>query len=186
MFQPWYYSIGTCFNRDMLYLITEHASPHYYGDMPGYIRSQFIDSSLNDPFAIAHWEQDGLLQRVLNKYKKQTVSAGIAKCSHVGFAGYNRGWSRYEEFFERCLDFSSRIKKIESFYADPFWRLSMFDRVVVERELGREIPKRELRYKVKLPGGWESTFTSEMTQEFLAPRINGVPVPDDAEIMLVS
>jgi hypothetical protein len=104
MFQPWYYSVGTCFKRSKLELIVKHATPLYYNDMMGYIEQTFIDSPLNSPHNIHHYEQDGLIQRILDADRSQTVSCGIAKCTHLGFAGYNRGgYNRYQEFFE-CDD----------------------------------------------------------------------------------
>lgn len=184
MFQPWYYAIGTCFSIYALAQIVEHASPLYYGNMQEYIRENFKDSKINDPHVLAHYEQDGLIQRVLEASGKQTVSSGIAKCSHMGFAGYNRGWSRYDKFFAGCPDFPERIKRIEHCYADPYWRVSMFGREVVERELGREIPKREIKYTIKLPDGWESEFTSEMSRDYLPLRVNSINIPEDSQILV--
>ena len=69
MFQPWIYSIGLCFSHEKLALVAQHATPKYYGDMPAYLEKVFNASPLTDRFAIAHWEQDGLLQRVLDMYK---------------------------------------------------------------------------------------------------------------------
>jgi hypothetical protein len=186
MFQPWYYSIGTSFSREKLGLIVEHASPLYYGDMGSYIRERFSSNPLNDPFNIMHTEQDGLIQRILDKDKSQTVSPGIAKCSHMGFGGYNRGWSAYERFFEGCASFTDRVHRLDALFEDPYWRISLFGREIVEREIGQELPTRSLNYRIKLPGGWESEFTSEMSREHLPSRINSVPVPADAQFVLLS
>ena len=101
LFQPWYYSVGTCFTREKLKLIVDHASPRYYKDMPGYIEKAFAGSSLNAGGQnIQHYEQDGLIQRVMDRDRTQVVSRGMATCTHLGFAGYNRGgYNSYEEFF---------------------------------------------------------------------------------------
>lgn len=188
LFQPWYYSIGTCFSREKLRLIVEHATPKYYGDMPGYIARRFKTDPLNDGFAIVHWEQDGLIQRILNEDKSQTVAPGIAKCSHVGaIRSYGDGTQQgYEDFFGfKHMGFLDRVKRIEDFINDPYWRVQAFGRALVEREVGRELPKREFKYRITLPGGWESTFKSELSKAFIPRRVNSVPVPKEAEIVLL-
>lgn len=190
MFQPWIYAIGLCFSRKKLELLIPHATPKYYEDMAGYIQRVFPNSHLTVPFQVAHFEFDGLMQRVLDENRSQTVSPGIAKCSHLGFvrsygdAGVSAG---YERFFSGCgNEFSDRIKRIEQLFDDPYWRISIFGRAIVEREIGREIPQRSMNYRIKLPGGWESEFTSEMTRDHLPNRINGVNVPKEAEFVLLS
>ena len=187
LFQPWYYSIGVCFSWEKLALVVQHATPKYYGDMPGYITRNFKASAVTDPFSIAHWEQDGLIQRVLWEDRSQTVAPGIAKCSHVGaIRSYGDGTQRsYEEFFQfGQMGFQDRVKRIEEFIADPYWRVQAFGRALVEREVGYELPKREFVYRVTLPGGWESTFKSELSKTFLPRRINSVPMPAEAQVMV--
>lgn len=183
MFQPWIYSIGVSFKRNKLKLVAQHASPLYYADMPGYVKKYFPSSPYNGPFQVAHVEQDGLIQRILEKDKSQTVSCGIAKCSHLGMGGYNRGWSNYEKFFAGIDHYEDAAKKVDLLLADPYWRISIFGRGIVERELGREIVKRNLHYRVKFDG-WESDFTSEMDRSHLPYRINGVQIPQHAEFIL--
>jgi hypothetical protein len=187
LFQPWIYSIGLCFSREKLRLVVEHATPKYYGDMPGYISRRFKADSMNGSFVVAHYEQDGLLQAILNEDRSQTVAPGIAKCSHIGAVrSYGDGTQRgYEEFFGfGQLGFTDRVKRIEEFIADPYWRVQAFGRALVEREVGYELPKREFKYHITLPGGWESTFKSELSKSFLPRRINSVPIPADAQIVV--
>jgi hypothetical protein len=186
LFQPWYYSVGTCFARRPLLKVVEHASPLYYADMGKYILDNFPKNALNFPYDIAHYEQDGLIQRVLDDCKMQTVSPGIAKCSHIGFGGYNRGWNTYEGFFRGEKQFDKRVAMIEALYMDPYWRISLFGRPIVEREFGREIPKREIHYRVKLNGGWSTQFTSEMSRDHLPSRFRSVNIPGDAEVVVES
>jgi hypothetical protein len=189
MFQPWIYAIGLCFSRKKLELLIPHATPKYYEDLPGYIQKKFIKSALNVPFDIAHFEFDGLMQRVLDEDKSQTVSPGIAKCSHIGFVrSYGDGGAPagYEYFFRGCKTFEERINRLEQFMADPYWRMSYFGRAIVEREFGHALPVRMFNYRIKLPDGWESEFTSEMSREHLPSRINSVPVPADAQFVLLS
>jgi hypothetical protein len=187
MFQPWIYSVGLCFSRDKLALIAEHATPKYYGDMPGYIEKRFNASPLTDRFAIAHWEQDGLLQRILDEDKSQTVSSGIAKCSHVGFVrSYGNGTQEdYEKFLGLDgLRFDERVERVEKFINDPYARMERFGRPIVERELGHVIPVRRFTYRITLPGGWQSTFVSELKRESLPRRINSVLMTEEAKIVL--
>lgn len=185
MFQPWYYSIGVSFSRDKLALIAEHASPLYYADMQGYVRKNFPLSPYNGPFNIVHVEQDGLIQRIIEKDKSQTVSCGIAKCSHIGMGGYNRGWPNYDKFFAGIDHYEDAARKIDLLLSDPYWRISLFGRGIVEREVGRTVEKRNLHYRVRFDG-WESDFTSEMERNHLPHRINGVQIPAHAEFVLES
>jgi hypothetical protein len=185
LFQPWYYAIGTCFRRSKLLHLIEHCSPLYYADMQGYIEKRFQSSKLNTPFGIEHYEQDGLIQRVIDLTRTQTCSPGIAKCTHAGLLGYNRGWTQSEEFFKDCGSFEERVERVEEFIADPYWRAEVFGRDVVEREIGRKLPKREFRYRMTLPGGWESEFQSELTPAKLPKRINSVPVTAETNFVLI-
>lgn len=185
MFQPWYYAIGTCFRREKLELVIQHASPRYYADMQKYIEENFKGNRLNQPGAIAHYEQDGLIQRVLDVDRTQTASPGITKCSHIGFYGYNRGWQSSPDIFEGIENFDERVERLEEFIADPVWRASIFTREVVEREIGRKIPKRIFNYRVQV-GELESTFTSELDRKRLPKRINSVNLPPEAIIEKIS
>ena len=189
LFQPWIYSPGVAFSHNKLALIAPHATPRYYNDMDTYIRKTFPESKLNDAFNIGHCEQDGNLQRILDRDGSQTVSCGIAKCSHMGFVrSYGTGETRqhYEMFLDHThLSFEQRVEKLESFCQDIYWRATVFGRSIVEREVGHTLPKRELKYKVILPGGWESEFKTEMRKDLLPSRINSVPLPSNAQIVLV-
>lgn len=186
LFQPWFYSIGVCFSLGKLELIARHATPNYYADMQGYIREHFADSKINSPLDIEHYEQDGLIQRILEVDRAQTVAPGITKCSHVGVVGYNRGWSRREAFFRGCYSFQKRVARVERLIADPYWRMELFGRDIVEREIGHALEKRVRKYQITLPEGWTSEFETEMSLESLPDRINSVPVTPDAKIVLLS
>lgn len=185
LFQPWYYAIGTCFTRKKLETIIQHATPLYYADMQGYIEKRFRSSLLNTPFGIEHYEQDGLIQRIMDLDRSQTVSPGVAKCTHAGLIGYNRGWTHSDEFFRDCADFEQRVERVEQFIADPYWRAEVFGRDLVEREIGKRLPKRDFRYRVTIPGGWSSEFTSELLPNNLPRRINSVPMPPEANYRII-
>lgn len=185
LFQCWFYSIGVCFARDKLALVVEHATPRYYDDMAGFIQKHFKGSPLNDPANIAHFEQDGLLQRILDQHKLQTVSPGIAKCSHMGFVrsyGDTGAAAGYESLFEGLRSFEERVERVEQLIADPYERMSYFGKEIVEREIGHAIQERSFRYRIKLPGGWESEFESPLDIKKLPKRLNSVPMPTDALI----
>jgi len=181
LYQPWYYSVGTCFSREKPWLVVKHATPRYYADMQGYIAEVFKDCMLNrnrPQFGIEHFEQDGLIQRVMDLDKSQTASPGIAKCSHLGCFGYNRGWSPRDDFFRNCQTLEERMERIEQLMADEYERVELFGRDIVEREVGHVIPPRAIRYKVSTPEGFESEFTSErvLRPNNLPPRVNSVRV----------
>jgi hypothetical protein len=183
LFQPWYYSVGTCFARRKLHLIVEHATPIYYRDMQKYVKENFKDSPLNNPAFVAHYEQDGLIQRILDKDRTTTVTPGIAKCTHIGFYGYNQGWKTYlEDIFGDSASLNEKIDRLEDFIADPHWRASVFDREVVEREIGHKLPKIENRYRITMPGNFETEFRSELPIKKLPKRINSVDLGPYATI----
>lgn len=186
MFQPWYYSIGTCFSREMLALVVEHACPKYYEDMAGYVRARFKDSPLNDPQNVAHYEQDGALQRVMDEHKLSTASAGIAKCSHMGFVrsyGDEGAALGYEELFRDTPNtFEARVERVEQLIADPYERIYYFGKEIVERELGRGIPERTFKYRVSLPNGFSTEFSSPLSKAKLPMMIHSAPIPPDARI----
>jgi hypothetical protein len=183
MYVPWYYAIGVCFNWNKLKLIAQHACPKYYEDMQGYIERAFPKSNLNSPFGIQHFEQDGLIQRVLDADKGQTATPGITKCSHLGFFGYNRGWECDQEVFRGETDFRKRVDLLEEFIADEDWRAVIFSSDVVEREVGHSVAEKEYLYEIRKPGGFTSEFVSGLRKAQLPRRINGVTIAPDGEIV---
>lgn len=184
MFQPWYYSIGTSFTREKLRLIVEHATPRYYKDMPNYIDKVFKNSTLNSPFNnIAHYEQDGLIQRVMEQDKTQTVSNGMARCTHLGLYGYNRGWEKSVDFFGDARSFEERMAKISKLIGDPYWRAELFGRFIVEREIGKILPPRHNKFLLRV-GPYECEYESELSVEQLPKRLRSVPRTSEMEIVI--
>lgn len=186
MFQPWYYSVGTCFSRKKLKLVAEHATPRYYGDMPGYIDDTFKESKLNLVHPnIQHFEQDGLIQRILDRDKSQTVSSGMARCTHLGPFGYNRGWEKRDDFFADALNFEDRMARISKLIGDPYWRAELFGRAIVEREIGKILPPRYRKYLLKV-GPFECSYQSELDVEQIRrlKRLRSVPCTPEMEIVL--
>jgi len=185
LYQPWLYSIGLSFERKKLRKIVEHATPLYYEDMTGYLLKNFKDNALNASFGIAHYEQDGLLQRILNDDHTQVICPGIAKCSHLGAYGYNAGWEQQWEFFAKCKTFQERVQRLEEFIADEHWRAEVFGREIVEREVGHEIPKRIVKYEVKF-GPWSTEFSTELSRSAVPRKIRNVHLPPEAEFSVLS
>jgi Glycosyltransferase like family 2 len=188
LFQPWYYAIGVCFPRRTLARIAKHSIAWYFSDMAGYIAKVFPNSNLNSPFGIAHFEQDGLIQRVLAENPEDmTVSPGLAKCSHMGFVrSYGAGDPNDELSLAMNMpadaSLSERVARIEELYEDHYWRVQQFGADIVEREIGRKLPARSFRYRITLEGGWESEFTSQLTKGRLPARINSVTLPPNAKV----
>jgi hypothetical protein len=183
MFQPWYYAIGTSFKREKLAHIVEHATPRYYEAMPEYVQKTFKNSILNSPINITHYEQDGLIQRVIDVDKSQTVCSGIARCSHLGVFGYNRGWEKRDDFFGDAKTFEARLAKISQLIGDPYWRASLFGRAIVEREIGKILPPRLHKYLLKL-GAFECDYESELAVDQLPKRLRSVPRSPEMEIVV--
>ena len=77
------------------------------------------------------------------------------------------------------------IEDVEDLIADHYWRAELFTREVVEREIGHKLEKRNFKYRVTLPGGWTSDFTSELKKSRLPQRVNSVNLPIDAEISVL-
>jgi hypothetical protein len=83
-------------------------------------------------------------------------------------------------------EFMKRVEKVERFAADPYWRASVMERSNVEREIGYKLLPRQFKYRVTLPDGWSSEFTSELSIGSLPRKVNSVNLPREAEIVLSS
>lgn len=184
MFAPWYYAPNASLKREKLAEVVKHANPLYYNGMRQYVLSTFPDSLLHAKGAYEgtnFYEQDSLFQYCIEQSRGQVAWNGIAKGAHVGAGeGYNcpKG-----PVFEGTLD--ERIAQVEELIADPWWRAELFTRPVVEREIGRHLEKREFKYRVTLPGGWQSELKSELKLSRLPRRMNSVNLPIDAQISLI-
>jgi len=186
-FAPWIYIPQFSIRRGKLALVIPHLGPLYYSDMWKYVAENFPENPINKLYPdVVHYEIDGLLQRIIMKEKLQVAWCATAKVLHVGAHGYNRGgFLEYESFFDDCPTFASRVAKVECLALDPYWRASLMERSHVEREIGHELPPRQFRYHVKVPGGWESDFVSELPRTALPRRINSMTLPEGAEIFSV-
>lgn len=175
MFAPWFYAPNYAINKAMLGKIVQHANPRYYHDMRGYVLRTFPDSILTNcgrQFDTMFYEQDAIIQFCLMQDGSQVVWNGTAKVDHVGAHGYNKGDGRQ---FLGPLD--KAVAELEEFIADPYERMAVFGRPVVEREVGHELPKRRFVYKVTVPGGWETEYISELSRQPVMERIHSVRLP---------
>ena len=181
MFAPWFYAPSSSWKREKLALVTRHANPRYYCDMQRYILENFPNSILHDKGrqrTTKFYEQDAVCQYVMEQDKSQVAWRASALVDHCGIEGYNKPDGPK---FEGTLE--ERIAQVESLIADHYWRADIFSRKVVEREIGHELPKRNLRYLVKLPGGWSTEYTSELPKHQLPKKVHSVVLPKEAEII---
>jgi hypothetical protein len=182
-FAPWFYAPNYSIKREKLGLIVKHANPLYYNDMRDYVLKTFPDSLLHakgNQELTGFWEQDAVFQYCIEEQKAQVAWNAIAKGAHMGCSGYNRpAGPKFDGTLEH------RIAQVEELIADPWWRAELFTREVVEREIGHVLQKREFKYRVKVPGGWQSEFKSELTISRLPRRINSVSLPPETVIALV-
>jgi len=188
-FLPWIYIPQFTIKRDKLALIARHLHPEYYGDMRGYIQRTFPNSPLKNysQTAINHYEIDGLIQHIIMEDQGCQVAWNLMPTvMHGGFGGYNRGGYEYfDDFFRDCDTFEEKVAKVEKLADDPYWRAQLFGRRLVECETG-PLPKRGFKYRITLPGGWESYLETELEQSTLPPILNSVRIPSNAKITLIS
>lgn len=184
MFAPWFYSPNFCIRKERLAQVVEHANPRYYNDMRGYVLRTFPDSILHNAgrqLNTNYMEQDAVFQFCLMKDGSQVVWNGIAKVDHVGWVGYNRpNGTPLTGPLDHC------VKQVEGFIADKYARMAAFGRAIVEREIGSSIPKREIKYRISLPGEWQTEVTSEFEFKDLPEKINSARIPREARIEIIS
>lgn len=166
----WYYAPFVSFRREMLGKMIEHCNAEYFQNMRRYVLKTFPDSMLHAQGKQANtkfFEQDAIGQFILERDKQICMWRRTALCHHIGAHGYNRPDG---PVFEGTLD--ERVTKVETLLANPHLRAQMFGRAIVEREIGGAIPKRIFRYRINLPGDWQSDLVSELEAADLPRRIN--------------
>jgi hypothetical protein len=67
-------------------MIVRHEKSEYYENMVGYCQKLWPESSIPP----GHAEQDGLINRIRETLKGQTVYPEKPRAFHAGFHGYNR------------------------------------------------------------------------------------------------
>lgn len=83
---PWYLSVCAAIDRRNLYWIVQHARPEYYANMKAYLDAAYPQSHRRGS---NHYEQDGLVLRVLESQYKRCVWPRRPRATHVGFTGYH-------------------------------------------------------------------------------------------------
>lgn len=83
---PWYLSVCATFPHHSLPSIGQHARPEYYSDMPGYLDRAYPASSHR---GTKHYEQDGLVLRVLESQSRRAVWPRRPRALHIGWQGYH-------------------------------------------------------------------------------------------------
>lgn len=79
-------SLGISIKAGCMPFILEHAEPDYYEDMGGYLERTFPESRYRG----LYFEQDGLINRVMEVQNSQGLFPFVARAFHAGFHGYNR------------------------------------------------------------------------------------------------
>lgn len=81
-----YASLGVCWKREKLEPVIEHAQVDYFHNPTPYVLKHFPKTNLG----LKMMEQDGLVQRVMEKSFQKAVWAAVPKAYHVGLWGYHR------------------------------------------------------------------------------------------------
>lgn len=88
-----YQSLGVSFRRESLLQIIEHDTREYYSNRSGYLKKLFPQSQ----FGTQNTEQDGLINRIMERDNLTGIYPEIPRAFHAGFYGYNRQGSRLRE-----------------------------------------------------------------------------------------
>jgi hypothetical protein len=84
---PWYLSVCTALPRKSLFSIVQHARIDYYCDMKGYVDRTYPNSNKRGSL---HWEQDGLIYRIMESESKRCVWPRRPRATHCGWRGYHQ------------------------------------------------------------------------------------------------
>jgi hypothetical protein len=88
---PWYLSVGTVLPRSSVFSIVQHARIEYYSAMKSYLDQAYPGSNRRGS---QHYEQDGLILRVMESESKRAVWPRRPRATHCGWAGYHMGKER--------------------------------------------------------------------------------------------
>ena len=115
-FDNMYQSIGVSFPLDTVREILVHNTDEYLYDMSGYLRNQFPHSRFGGLFP----EQDGLIQRIIEKNKYEVAYANIPRAFHAGFYSYHRAGEEPEGTLEE------KIAQLEAMSEEEMNRRSVY------------------------------------------------------------
>jgi len=85
---PWYLSVIAALPRKSVFSIIQHARIEYYSDMRGYLDRAYPN---NNRRGSLHYEQDGLILRVMESESKRAVWPRRPRATHCGWHGYHAG-----------------------------------------------------------------------------------------------
>lgn len=83
---PQYQSVAVSFRPERLAPVLAHAVSRYFSDPIGYCRRQFRASRI----PVGNAEQDGLINRVVERAHGHVVYPALPRAYHAGFVGYHR------------------------------------------------------------------------------------------------
>lgn len=83
---PWYLSVATALPRKSVFSIIQHARIDYYANMKGYLDRTYPASHRRGSM---HYEQDGLVLRVMESESKRAVWPRRPRATHLGWRGYH-------------------------------------------------------------------------------------------------
>lgn len=93
----WYLSVCAALPRSSVFSIVQHARPEYYGNMKAYLDRAYPNSPKRGTM---HYEQDGLILRVMESESKRCVWPRRPRATHCGFRGYHMSKDRPEGSLE--------------------------------------------------------------------------------------
>lgn len=101
MLAGWYLSVAATIPKVNLPTILQHARPAYYGDMKTYLDTVLPASPYR---GTKHFEQDGLILRVMQTLGKRAVWPRRPKTTHIGFFGYHAHGKSPDMPLERTVE----------------------------------------------------------------------------------
>jgi hypothetical protein len=97
---PWYLSVATALPRKSVFSIIQHARIEYYSDMKGYLDRTYPASNRRGSM---HYEQDGLILRVMESESKRAVWPRRPRATHCGWRGYHTSQQRAQGSLEERI-----------------------------------------------------------------------------------
>jgi hypothetical protein len=101
-------SLGLSWRPENLRHVTAHAKTEYYSNMRRYLTRTFPKSAYGDMWS----EQDGLINRVMERGQFTAAYPSVPRAYHAGFVGYNRKG----ESLTGCLEY--RVEYLKKMTAD--------------------------------------------------------------------
>jgi hypothetical protein len=88
---PWFLSVCACLPRSSVFSVVQHARLEYYQNMKSYLDRAYPNSNRRGS---QHFEQDGLILRVMESESKRCVWPRRPRATHCGFRGYHMSKER--------------------------------------------------------------------------------------------